>query len=61
MTKPENVSNKRPTRKVHVYIYEDQIETLLGLWPRVNVSEIVRQSLDRLIEKAKEEMSKGAK
>lgn len=45
----------RTSKRIHVYIYEDQIERLFTFWPRANMSEIVRLALENLLEKAKEQ------
>lgn len=50
-------TDRRPTKRIHVYIYEDQIEDIFALWPRTNLSDVIRKSLDRLIEKAREQQA----
>lgn len=50
---PKSEPSTRPKIKVHVYLNADALEEIQAMFPKVSLSEIVRHSLDRLIEKAK--------
>lgn len=61
MSKRLTGSDKRPTRRVHVYLYEDQLEEIMTLWPQTNLSHVVRTALDRTLAKAKEKIDEQMK
>ena len=44
---------ERPSRKVHVRLFEDQLDEIRTYYPQANLSEILRISLDQLLTKAK--------
>ena len=56
MVKRLTGSDKRPTKRVHVYLFEDQLEEIMTLWPQTNLSHVVRTALDRTLEKAREKI-----
>lgn len=45
---------ERPSRKVHVRLFEDQLDEIRTYYPTANLSEILRISLDQLLTRAKE-------
>ncbi|OYW77665.1 MAG: hypothetical protein B7Z37_02975 [Verrucomicrobia bacterium 12-59-8] len=61
MSKRLTGSDKRPTRRVHVYLFEDQLEEIMTLWPQTNLSHVVRTALDRTLAKAKEKIDEQMK
>lgn len=45
---------KRKTVRIHVRVYQDTLDEILTIWPRANISEIIRADLDRLVQRAHE-------
>lgn len=50
---PKSEPSTREKIKVHVYLHRDTLEEIQAIFPKVALSEIVRQALDRVLEKAK--------